>query len=95
MMQSVAEHQVALKEDAIVKPVKGRKKRLRGRKPAAERRVEPKELTRGDFGSGRKLGAACRKVSICATVAWRKRNLLRKIGPRKIVDRARSLPPPE
>jgi hypothetical protein len=30
MIQSVAEHQVAPKEDAVVKPVKGRKKRHRG-----------------------------------------------------------------
>jgi hypothetical protein len=35
MMQFVAERQVALKEDAIVKPVRGRKKQHRGRKPAA------------------------------------------------------------
>jgi hypothetical protein len=64
------EHQVALNEDAVVKPVKGRKKRHRGRKPAAGRREEPKELTRRDCGSGKKLVAACRKVSSCATVAW-------------------------
>jgi hypothetical protein len=42
MMQSIAEHQVALKEDAVVKPVKGRKERHRGRKPAAELRGKPK-----------------------------------------------------
>jgi hypothetical protein len=35
MMQSVAEHQVALMEDAVMKPVKGLKKRYRGRMPAA------------------------------------------------------------
>jgi hypothetical protein len=69
MMQSVAEHQVALKEDDVVKPVKGWKKRRRGRKPAAGRRGETKELTRSDCGSGKKLAAACRKVSSCATVA--------------------------
>jgi hypothetical protein len=34
MMQFVAEHQVALKEDAVVKLVKGRKKRHRDRNPA-------------------------------------------------------------
>jgi hypothetical protein len=79
MMQSIAEHQVARKEDAVVKPVKGLK-RHRGRKPAAGPRGEPKEMTREDCGSGRKLAAACRKVSGCATVEWRKRNLLRKIG---------------
>jgi hypothetical protein len=45
MMQSVEEHQEVPKEDAVVKPVKGRKKRYRGRKQAAGRRGEPKELT--------------------------------------------------
>jgi hypothetical protein len=35
MMQSIAEHQVVHKEEAVVKPVKGRKKRHRGRKPTA------------------------------------------------------------
>jgi hypothetical protein len=80
MMQSIAEHQVTPKEAAIVKWVKGWKKQHRGRKPAAGRRRGPKEMTRGDYGSGRKLAAACRKVSSCATAAWRKMNLLRKIG---------------
>jgi hypothetical protein len=37
MIQSVVEHQEVPKEDSIVKPVKGRKKRRRGRKPAAGR----------------------------------------------------------
>jgi hypothetical protein len=40
MMQSIAEHQVAPEEDAIVKPVKEQRKWHRGRKPAAERRGE-------------------------------------------------------
>jgi hypothetical protein len=35
MTQSIAEHQEAPKEDAIVKPVEGRKKRHRARKQAA------------------------------------------------------------
>jgi hypothetical protein len=89
MMQSIVEHRVFPKEKAVVKPVKGRKKRHRGRKPAAGRCGEAKELTRSDCGTGKKLAAACRKVSSCATVAWRKRNHLRKIrtqencGPHK------------
>jgi hypothetical protein len=53
MMQSVAEYQVALTEDAVVKPVKGRKKRHRGRKPAAGRRGEPKQVNRSVCGSGK------------------------------------------
>jgi hypothetical protein len=80
MMQPVWENQVFRKEDAVVKLVKGRKKRHRGRKPTAGRRGEPKELTRSDCETGKKLAAACRNVSSCATVAWRKRNHLGKIG---------------
>jgi hypothetical protein len=44
-LQSVEEHQEIPKEKAVVKPVKGRKKRHRGRKPAAGRRGEPDKLT--------------------------------------------------
>jgi hypothetical protein len=62
-----------------VKPVKGRKKRHRDRKPAAGRRGEPNELTRGDCGSEKKLAAACKKITRRATVAWHIRNVLRKI----------------
>jgi hypothetical protein len=78
MMQSVVECQEVPKEDAIAKSVERRKKRHRGQKQAAGRRGEPKELTRGDCRSWKKLAAACRKVSHHATVAWCKRNLLRK-----------------
>jgi hypothetical protein len=45
MMQSIAKHHYTPKEDAVVKQVKGWNKRHRGRKPAAERRGEPNELT--------------------------------------------------
>jgi hypothetical protein len=72
MMQSAEEHLEIPMEDAAVMPVGGRKKRRRARKPAAGRRGEPNELTRGDCLSGKKLAAACR-VSRRATVAWRKR----------------------
>jgi hypothetical protein len=80
MMQSIAEHQVVPKEEAIVKPVKGWKKRRRGRKPAVGRRGEPKELTQSDCGSRKKLATTCRKVFSSATVAWHKKNLFKKIG---------------
>jgi hypothetical protein len=80
IMQSAVEHQIVPKEEAVVKPVEGRKKRRRGRKLPAGRRGEPKELTRSDCGSGKKLAAACREVTSCARVAWRKRNLFKKIG---------------
>jgi hypothetical protein len=96
MMQSVAEHQEAPK-DSIVKPVEGRKKRHRGRKQAAGRRGEPKDVTRGNCGSRRKLAAACRKVSRRAKVAWRKRNVFRKTltrancGPRHELAAGRNM----
>jgi hypothetical protein len=83
-MQSMEEHQEIPKEEAIVKPVKGRKKRHRSRKPAAGRCGEPKELTQSDCGSGKKLVAACRKVSSCATVAWHRRTTIRRIGTGKL-----------
>jgi hypothetical protein len=47
--ESEEKHQEAPKKYAVGKQFKGRKKRHRGRKPAAGRRGEPKELTRGDF----------------------------------------------
>jgi hypothetical protein len=64
----VAQKEKVPKEDAIVQLVKGRKKRQRGKKQAAERCEEPEELTRGIFGSWRKFAAACRKVSHHTTV---------------------------
>jgi hypothetical protein len=79
MMQSAEEHQEFTQKDAVVKPVKGRKKRRRARKPAAGRHGDPKELTQSDCGSGKHLATDCRKVSGRATVAWRKRSLVRKI----------------
>jgi hypothetical protein len=94
MMQSAEEHQDIPKKDAAVIPVKGRKKRRRARKPAAGRREEPNELTRGDCGSGKKLAAACKKITRRATVAWRKKNVFRKIvsqencGPRSTLTAA-------
>jgi hypothetical protein len=86
MMQSAEEHQQVPRDDAVVIPVRGRKRRHKGRKQAAERHGEPKELTRGDCGSRKKLAAACRKASRRATVAWRKRN--GNYGPRKEVTAA-------
>jgi hypothetical protein len=73
----VAQQREVPNEDAIVKPVKGRKRRYSGKKPATGQHGEPKKLTRGDCGSWMKLAAACRKVSRRATVAWRKRNSFR------------------
>jgi hypothetical protein len=59
------------------------KKRHRGRHLAEGRRGEPKELTRGDCGSRRKLIAVWRKVFRFAAVALCKGNFFRKIRPER------------
>jgi hypothetical protein len=79
MMQSIEEHQEIPKEDAAVMPVGELRKRHRFCNLASECRQKMRERTRGNSGSRRKLAAACRKVSRHAKVAWRKRNLIRKI----------------
>jgi hypothetical protein len=79
MMQSVEEHQDVPSKDVAVMPVREPTKRRRVWKSTAGRHGEPKELYRGNHGSRRKLAAASRKVSRYATVAWRKRNLIRQI----------------
>jgi hypothetical protein len=55
------------------------RKRRRVCNLAAEGRQKRKERTWGNRGSRRKSAVACRKVSRRAKVAWRKRNLFRKI----------------
>jgi hypothetical protein len=88
-MESESEHREVPTEEAAGKSAGTMKKRHRGRHLDAGRLVEPKELTRGDCGSRRKLAATCRKVSRRAAVARRKGNIYRKIlthgncGPRK------------
>jgi hypothetical protein len=62
MMQSIEEHEEIPKKDTVVMPVGGPRKRHR----VCSLR------TQGYCGSRRKLAAACRKVSCCAKVAWRK-----------------------
>jgi hypothetical protein len=79
MMHSAVEHQDVPREKAARTPVKELKKRHRGQKSTAGRCGESKKLTRGNCGSRRKLAATCRKMSCHATVAWSKRNILRKI----------------
>jgi hypothetical protein len=79
MMQSTEEHQEIPKGEAAVMLVGGPRKRRRVCNLAAKRRQKRKERTRGYGGSRKKLISACRKVSSHAKVAWRKRNLLRKI----------------
>jgi hypothetical protein len=60
-MQSKAEHQDVPKEQVVVKPVGGLKKRHRGRNLVAERRWKPKERTRVNCEAWRKLAAASMK----------------------------------
>jgi fused signal recognition particle receptor len=87
--ESEAERREVPKEEVAVKSSRVTKKRPRGRRIAAGRRVKPTKLIRGDGESRKKLVAACRKVSCRATVAWRKRSIFRDIrtqgdcGPRR------------
>jgi hypothetical protein len=89
MMQSMEEHRDILTQDAVVMPVGEPRKRRRVRNLAAKSHQKRKERTRGNCGT------TCRKkVSRHATVAWRKRNLFRKIwtkvncGPRSTLAAA-------
>jgi hypothetical protein len=79
MMQSIEEHQEIPMGEATVMPVGEPRKRRRVRNLATGRHQKMEERTRGYCGPRRKLAAACRKVSCHAKVAWRKRNLIRKI----------------
>jgi hypothetical protein len=79
MMQSIKEHQEIPKEDAVVMPVGGPRKWNRVCNLAADSRQKIKKRTQGYCGSRRKSAASCRKVSRCAKMAWRKRNVFRKI----------------
>jgi hypothetical protein len=83
MMQSVDEQQEVPKEDAVVKPVRGRKKRHRDRKLIAGRREEPKKLTRGYCASRKRVTVASRRnVSRHARVEWRKKNFQENWDPK-------------
>jgi hypothetical protein len=88
-MQSVEEHQGIPKEDAEVMPVGGLRKRCRDRNLAAGRHQKPNRRIQATCESRRILIVACKKITRHATVAWSKRNVLRKIvtqgnyGPRK------------
>jgi hypothetical protein len=88
MMQSLEEHQEIRKEDAAVMPVGELKKRRRDRNLAAGPRQKPNGRIQASCESRRRLTVAGKRMTLRATVAWRKRNLLRKIvtqrncGPR-------------
>jgi hypothetical protein len=78
-MQSVEEHQKIPKEDTAVMPVGGLRKRRRDRNLAAGHRQKPKRRIRASCKSRRRLTVAGKKVTRRATVAWRKRNIFRRI----------------
>jgi hypothetical protein len=78
-MESGSERREVPKKEVAGKSSRVTKKRPRGRRTAAGRRVKPTKLIRGDGESRKKLVVACRKVSCRAAVAWRERNLSRKI----------------
>jgi hypothetical protein len=84
---SEAVHEGVPKDDSAVETSRVPNKRHRGRHLAAERRQKPKEGTRGNCGSRKKLTAAGRKMTRRAGVTWRKghgRKGLNKhdVGPR-------------
>jgi hypothetical protein len=93
-MESEMEHREVPTEEAAVKSSGTMKKWHRGRYQATGRRGGPKELTRGERGSQRKLAVACKKVSHRTAVVRRKRNVFKKIrtqgncGPRKVLAAA-------
>jgi hypothetical protein len=72
MMQSMDKHQEIPTQDATVMPVREPRKQRRVQNLAVESRRERKDRTQGIHGSRR-------KVSGHARVAWRKRNITRKI----------------
>jgi oligoendopeptidase F len=72
MMQSAVEHQEFPMGEAIVRPVRGPRKRHTVQKLAAERRHKPKDRTR-------EIHVSRRKVSHHARVAWQKRSITGKI----------------
>jgi hypothetical protein len=70
----VAVHEEFRTEDAAVKSSGTMKKRHSGRNLAAGRRGKSKELTKGDYGSRRKLAAASRRMTHSTKVARRRRH---------------------
>jgi hypothetical protein len=90
-MQSAEEHQEIPKEDAAVMSVGGLKKRRRDRNLAAGRRQNPKRRIQANCESKKRLAAACKKITRHATVAWRKRNVFRRIVTQGICGRRSTL----
>jgi hypothetical protein len=85
-MASEAEHQEVSKEHATEETGKAPSKQHRDQHLAAGCSIKPKELTRVDQGSRRKLAATCRKVPRHARVAWHKAIAIRKNWTRTKVE---------
>jgi hypothetical protein len=83
-MQSLEEHQEIPKEESAVMPVGGLRKRCRDRNLAAGHHQKPKGRIRASCESRSRLTVAGKKITSRATVAWRKRILLRKIVDRGV-----------
>jgi hypothetical protein len=92
--ESKAEQWEVPKKRDPVKSSGAMKRRHTDRHIAAGRCGDPKELTRGDYGSRRKLAAASRKASRRIAVARCNRKVFRKIQTKEIVNRGRNLPQP-
>jgi hypothetical protein len=92
MMQSKEKHQEIPRGEAAVMSVRGLRKLCRVRNLAAERRQKPKERTRGYCGSRKTVTVAGRRTSRHASVAWRKRNLCRRIGTLEKCGRRKDFP---
>jgi hypothetical protein len=71
-MKSVAEHQEVPKEEAAMQTVTELKKQYRDQHLAIKRCGQPKNGSRATLGIWKKLAAACREMTHCAGVAWRK-----------------------
>jgi hypothetical protein len=79
-MQSVEERQEIPKEESTVMPVGGLRKRRRDRNLPAGRHQKPKGRIQASCEPRRRLTVAGKKITCCATVAWCKRNIFRRIG---------------
>jgi hypothetical protein len=82
-MQFMEEHQEIPKEAVTVMVVGGLRKWRRYQNLAAGRRQKRKGKIQASCDSRRRLTVAGRKMTCRATVAWRKKNAVRKIGTRE------------
>jgi hypothetical protein len=79
MMQSIEELQEIPKGEAAVMPAGGLRKWRSVQNLAAERHQKRKGRTRGYYGSRKRVTIADRKMTRCTGMAWRRKNIFRKI----------------